>query len=337
MIPPIYSPATDRYDNGMKYRRCGRSGILLPEISLGLWHNFGAVDSLKRSFQIAHYAFDHGITHFDLANNYGPPYGSAEETFGQIMKQSFRPYRDELFISTKAGYDMWPGPYGNWGSRKYLTASLDQSLRRMNLDYADLFYIHRFDPETPLEETLQALVDVVRQGKALYVGISRWPHEATEFGYRYLKERDVPCLIYQGCYNLIHRIPEEEGVLTQAKEQGVGFISFSPLAQGLLTDRYLNGIPTDSRIAHGGHLKQEALTGQTLQCIRALNDIAQRRGQTLAEMALAWILKNDAVTSVIVGASSVEQLAKNLKALESPTFTAEELETIEKIIKNHNI
>ena len=330
MIPPIYSPNPDRYTSGMKYRRCGRSGILLPEISLGLWHNFGAVNPLSNSIAIAHYAFDHGITHFDLANNYGPPYGSAEETFGLIMQKSFRPYRDELFISTKAGYDMWPGPYGNWGSRKYLMASLEQSLRRMNLDYVDLFYIHRFDPETPLEETLQALVDIVRQGKALYIGISRWPLEATEFAYQYLKERDVPCLIYQGRYHLLDRAPEEEGILRQAKEHGAGFIGFSPLAQGLLTDRYLNGIPEDSRIAHGGHLKKEALTEATLRRISALNGIALRRGQTLAEMALAWILKDDFVTSVIVGASSTGQLEKNLKALQSAPFTKEELEEIER-------
>ena len=330
MIKPIYSPEPNRYDNGMKYRRCGKSGILLPEISLGLWHNFGDVDPLSRSFEIAHYAFDHGITHFDLANNYGPSYGSAEETFGLIMKKSFASYRDELFISSKAGYDMWPGPYGNWGSRKYLMASLHQSLKRMNLEYVDLFYSHRFDPETPLEETLQALVDIVRQGKALYIGISRWPYEAMKTAYQYLSERDVPCLIYQGCYNLFYREPEKESILKQAKENGSGFISFSPLAQGLLTDRYLNGIPEDSRIAHGGHLKKESLTETTLKRIQALNAIAQRRGQTLAEMALAWILKDDYVTSVIVGASSTAQLEKNLKALESPTFTLEELEEIEK-------
>lgn len=333
MIPPIYSPSSDRYSCGMKYRRCGQSGILLPEISLGLWHNFGAVNPLANSLAIAHYAFDHGITHFDLANNYGPPYGSAEETFGLIMKKSFLPYRDELFISTKAGYDMWPGPYGNWGSRKYLMASLDQSLRRMNLEYVDLFYSHRFDSETPLEETLQALVDIVRQGKALYVGISRWPYEATEFAYQYLKDRDVPCLIYQGRYHLMDRAPEEEGILRQAKDNGAGFIGFSPLSQGLLTDRYLNGIPEDSRIAHGGHLKKEALTEVTLRRINALNDIAQRRGQSLAEMALAWILKDDYVTSVIVGASSTGQLEKNLKALNSPVFTNEELEEIEKVCR----
>ena len=331
MINPIYSPATDRYENGMKYRRCGKSGILLPEISIGLWHNFGDVNTLSNSMDMAHYAFDHGICHFDLANNYGPSYGSAEETFGLIMKKSFMSYRDELFISSKAGYDMWPGPYGNWGSRKYLMASLHQSLKRMNLEYVDLFYSHRYDPETPLEETLQALVDIVRQGKALYVGISRWPKEAAQVAYDYLATHDVPCLIYQGCYNLINREPEEMGVLKQAKENGAGFIVFSPLAQGLLTDRYLNGIPEDSRIAHGGHLKKEALTEKRLQQIKALNDIALRRGQTLAEMALAWILKDDYVTSVIVGSSSVGQLEKNLKALNSAPFSAEELQEIENI------
>jgi len=331
MIKPIYSPAPDRYENGMKYRRCGKSGILLPEISLGFWHNFGDVDTLSNSMDMAHYAFDHGICHFDLANNYGPSYGSAEETFGLLMKKSFMPYRDELFISSKAGYDMWPGPYGNWGSRKYLMASLHQSLKRMNLEYVDLFYSHRYDPKTPLEETLQALVDIVRQGKALYVGISRWPKEASQVAYDYLAAHDVPCLIYQGCYNLFNREPEEMGVLKQAKENGAGFIVFSPLAQGLLTDRYLNGIPEDSRIAHGGHLKKEALTEKRLQQIKALNEIALRRGQTLAEMALAWILKDDYVTSVIIGSSSVNQLEKNLKALDSAPFSAEELEEMESI------
>lgn len=328
MIKPIYSPAADRYENGMKYRRCGKSGILLPEISLGLWHNFGDVNTLSNSMDMAHYAFDHGICHFDLANNYGPSYGSAEETFGLIMKKSFMPYRDELFISSKAGYDMWPGPYGNWGSRKYLMASLNQSLKRMNLEYVDLFYSHRYDPETPLEETLQALVDIVRQGKALYVGISRWPKEAAQVAYDYLAAHDVPCLIYQGRYHLFDREPEETGVLQQAKENGAGFIVFSPLAQGLLTDRYLNGIPEDSRIAHGGHLKKEALTEKKLLQIKALNEIALRRGQTLAEMALSWILKDDYVTSVIIGSSSVGQLQKNLKALNGAPFSVEELQEI---------
>lgn len=333
MINPIYSPATDRYENSMRYRRCGKSGILLPEISLGLWHNFGDVNSLANSMDMAHYAFDHGITHFDLANNYGPSYGSAEETFGLIMKKSFHPYRDELFISSKAGYDMWPGPYGNWGSRKYLMASLDQSLKRMNLDYVDLFYSHRFDPNTPLEETLQALVDIVRQGKALYVGISRYPKEAAAFAYKYLAERDVPCLLYQGRYHIFDREPEEEGILQQAKEQGVGFIGFSPLAQGLLTNRYLNGIPEDSRMARDFHLKKNILTDELLQRIRGLNEIAAQRGQTLAEMALAWILKNDLVTSVIIGASSVKQLEDNLKSIRNISFTEEELKAIDKLSK----
>ena len=331
MIPPIFSPAADRYENGMKYRRCGRSGILLPEISLGLWHNFGDVDTLANSLKKAHYAFDHGITHFDLANNYGPSYGSAEETFGTIMEKSFRPYRDELFISTKAGHDMWPGPYGDWGSRKYLFASLEQSLRRMKLDYVDIFYSHRFDPQTPLEETLQALVDIVRQGKALYVGISKYPKEAADFAYNYLAERDVPCLLYQGRYNIFNREPEQEGILADAKEKGCGFIAFSPLAQGLLTDRYLNGIPEDSRVARGGFLKKEALTDETIAKIRRLNEVALRRGQTLAEMSLAWVLKDDLVTSVIIGASSVEQIERNLKALDNTSFTPEELSEINEI------
>ncbi|MBQ5838736.1 MAG: aldo/keto reductase [Bacteroidaceae bacterium] len=333
MVPPIYSPSANRYDSTMKYRRCGKSGILLPEISLGMWQNFGQTSPLSNSIEILHYAFDHGITHFDLANNYGPPYGTAEQTFGHVMKHSFMPYRDELFISTKAGYDMWPGPYGNWGSRKYLFSSLNQSLKRMNLEYVDLFYIHRYDPETPLEETLQALVDIVHQGKALYIGISRWPYEATQFAYKYLAERNVPCLIYQGRYHIFDRAPETEGILQQAKDNGTGFIGFSPLAQGLLTDRYLNGIPQDSRIAHGGHLKKEALTETTLRRISALNEVAKRRGQTLAEMALAWILKDDMVTSVIVGVSSTAQLEKNLKAISNTTFSSEELQEIENICK----
>ena len=332
MINPIYSPAPERYDNGMKFRRCGQSGILLPEISLGLWHNFGDMNTFANSQAMAHYAFDRGITHFDLANNYGPSYGSAEETFGMIMKKSFTPYRDELFISTKAGHDMWPGPYGEWGSRKYLMSSLNQSLKRMNLEYVDIFYSHRYDPDTPLEETLQALVDIVRQGKALYVGISKYPKEAAEFAYKYLEERDVHCLLYQGRYNLFNREPEE-GILQQAKGNGTGFIAFSPLAQGLLTNRYLNGIPEDSRMAKGAFLKKEALTDETLQKIKALNEVAASRGQTLAEMSLAWLLKDDLVTSVIIGASSVTQLADNLKATENTDFSAEELEKIKKIIQ----
>lgn len=330
MIEPVYSAAENRYECGMQYRRAGRSGVMLPAISLGLWHNFGDVDTLSLSRKKLHYAFDHGITHFDLANNYGPSYGSAEETFGQIMKSSFAPYRDELFISTKAGHDMWPGPYGNWGSRKHLMASLDQSLKRMNLDYVDVFYSHRYDPDTPLEETLQALVDIVRKGKALYVGLSKYPLDAYLFACRYLKERDVPCLLYQGRYSMLVREPESQGILNAVKENGSGFVAFSPLAQGLLTNRYLNGIPDDSRIARGGFLKKEALTPEVLGKIQALNERAAMRGQSLAEMALAWLLKNETVTSVIVGASSVEQLGDSLKTLNHLSFEEEELHAIEK-------
>ncbi len=309
-----------RYDGGMEYKRCGRSGVLLPKVSLGFWHNFGGVDDYDRSRKITRYAFDHGITHFDLANNYGPPYGSAEETMGRLMDDDFAPYRDELFIATKAGYDMWPGPYGNWGSRKYLMASLDQSLKRMHLDYVDLFYSHRYDPGTPLEETLQALVDTVRSGKALYVGISRWPLGAARTAFAYLKAHDVPCLIYQGRLNLIDREPIEEGITELCEQEGVGFISFSPLAQGLLTDRYLNGIPEDSRMSKGKFLKQDMLTPALLQRLQRLDAAAQERGETLAEMALAWILHQKAVTSVLVGASSTEQLQKNLKCVNADPF-----------------
>ena len=332
MIEPVYSAAENRYECGMQYRRAGRSGVMLPAISLGLWHNFGDVDTLSLSRKKLHYAFDHGITHFDLANNYGPSYGSAEETFGQIMKSSFAPYRDELFISTKAGHDMWPGPYGNWGSRKHLMASLDQSLKRMNLDYVDVFYSHRYDPDTPLEETLQALVDIVRKGKALYVGLSKYPLDAYLFACRYLKERDVPCLLYQGRYSMLVREPESQGILNAVKENGSGFVAFSPLAQGLLTNRYLNGIPDDSRIARGGFLKKEAFTPEVLSKIQALNERAAMRGQSLAEMALAWLLKNETVTSVTVGASSVEQLGDSLKTLNHLSFEEEELHAIEKIL-----
>ena len=310
-----YLAAPDRYDNGMTFRRCGQSGVLLPELSLGFWHNFGSVDPYERSREITRYAFDHGVTHFDLANNYGPAYGSAEETMGRLMDDDFRPYRDELFISTKAGYDMWPGPYGNWGSRKYLMASLDQSLRRMHLDYVDLFYSHRYDPETPLEETLQALVDIVRQGKALYVGISRWPLEALRTAYDYLQQRDVPLLIYQGRLNLLDREPQHEGILDFCAEKGVGFISFSPLAQGLLTDRYLNGVPEDSRMSKGKFLKQSMLTPELLTQLQQWNTEASAEGRTLAEKALRWILEQRGVTSVLVGASSTAQLEKNLKAV----------------------
>ncbi len=277
-----YKASPNRYNNGMQYVRCGQSGVLLPEISLGFWHNFGSVDPYERSREITRFAFDHGITHFDLANNYGPVYGSAEETMGRLMDDTFGPYRDELFISTKAGYDMWPGPYGEWGSRKYLMASLDQSLKRMHLDYVDLFYSHRFDPNTPMDETLQALVDIVRAGKALYVGI---------------------------------REPLENGILDYCHTHGIGFIAFSPLAQGLLTDRYLNGIPQDSRMAKEHFLKSAMLTPDLLQQLRTWNEEAKANNKTLAQLALNWILEQQGVTSVIVGASSVEQLRKNLEAL----------------------
>ena len=311
----MYTANENRYDNGMKYERCGRSGVLLPKVSLGFWHNFGSVDPYERSREITHYAFDHGITHFDLANNYGPVYGSAEETMGRLMDDDFRPYRDELFISTKAGYDMWPGPYGNWGSRKYLMASLDQSLKRMHLDYVDLFYSHRFDPETPMEETLQALVDIVRAGKALYIGISNWPLEPLRFATQYLKERDVPLLIYQGKLNMLNREPIEQGILDFCAQEGVGFIAFSPLAQGLLTDRYLNGIPADSRMSKGKFLKESMLTPELLAQLREYNAKAQAQGKTLAESALAWILSQKGVTAVLVGASSTSQLEKNLRCV----------------------
>lgn len=311
-----YFADEQRYDNGIKYRRCGRSGILLPEVSLGLWHNFGGVDDYERSRSIIRYAFDHGITHLDLANNYGPPYGSAEETMGKIMEEDLRPYRDELFISTKAGYDMWAGPYGNWGSRKYLIASLDQSLKRMKLDYVDLFYSHRYDPDTPLDETLQAMVDIVKSGKALYLGISRWPLEATRYAINYLRNHDTPLLIYQGRLNMLDHAPMDEGILQLCHQEGIGFISFSPLAQGLLTDRYINGIPEGSRMTKGKFLKPDMLTNQLLETIRSYNQEAQAQGMTLAERALAWILEQEGVTSVLVGASSTEQLACNMKVME---------------------
>lgn len=316
-----YVAAENRYDDANNlYLRCGRSGVLLPKISLGFWHNFGSVDPYERSRAITHYAFDHGITHFDLANNYGPPYGTAEETMGRLMQDDFRPYRDELFISSKAGYDMWPGPYGEWGSRKYLMASLDQSLKRMNIDYVDLFYSHRYDPNTPLEETLQALVDIVRAGKALYVGISSWPLEALKFADKYLRERDVPLLIYQGRLNMLDRTPQQEGILDYCADNGIGFISFSPLAQGLLTDKYLNGIPSESRMSRETSLPSSRLTPELREHIQQLNAEAAQRGESLAEMALAWVLAQRGVSSVLVGASSVAQLECNLKCIYSKPF-----------------
>lgn len=310
-----YKAAANRYEGGMLYARSGRSGVMLPKVSLGFWHHFGEGDDFDNCRAIARYAFDHGITHFDLANNYGPPPGSAERTLARLLELDFAPYRDELFISTKAGYEMWPGPYGNWGSPKSLMASLDQSLQRMKLDYVDLFYSHRYDPETPLEETLQALADTVKQGKALYVGISRWPLEATRRAVEYLTRQGCPPLIYQGRLNMLDHAPLTEGILPFCQEAGMGFISFSPLAQGLLTDRYLHHIPADSRMAEGRFLKPEMLTPDLLQQLRRWNDEAQAQGMTLAEMALQWVLKQNGVTSVLIGAGSVKQLEQNLKTL----------------------
>ena len=328
MIDPVYSPAPGRYDT-MEYRRCGRSGVKIPVLTLGMWHNFGSYKPMQDIKAMAHYAFDKGICHFDLANNYGPVYGAAEENFGRLMESSFRPYRDELFISTKAGWDMWPGPYGNWGSRKYLMASLDQSLKRMKLDYVDIFYSHRHDPETPLEETMQALVDIVRQGKALYVGLSRYPAEQMRLAYAYLAAHDVPCLLYQDRFNIIDRAPQRNGLIGLSAENGTGFISFSPLQQGLLTDRYLNGIPADSRMARGTSLREDVLTPAMLSALRGLAGLAAERGQSLAQMALSWVLGTEHVTSVIIGASSVAQIEDNLKALHSAAFSAEECRQIE--------
>ncbi len=331
MIRPVYKASESRYESGMQYRRAGKSGIVLPEISLGLWQNFGDTAPLERSREMLLHAFDRGICHFDLANNYGPSYGSAESTFGVVMQNDLKPYRDELFISTKAGYDMWPGPYGNLGSRKYLMSSLDQSLRRMKLDYVDVFYSHRFDPDTPLQETMQALVDIVRSGKALYAGISDYPHEAAEFAYRYLADHDVPCLLHQVKYNMMHRVPETDDLLQQAKAAGSGLIVFSPLAQGVLTDRYLNGIPEDSRAARDFSLKAGSITPELVGRLRKLDALAAQRGQSLAQMALAWDLKDDLVTSVIIGASSVAQIDDNLKAITNKNFTAEELAIIDSL------
>ena len=331
MINPVYTAADNRYNCGMKYRRCGQSGILLPEISLGLWQNFGDTAPFARSREMILHAFDKGICHFDLANNYGPSYGSAEATFGQIMKTDLKPYRDELFISTKAGYDMWPGPYGNLGSRKYLISSLDQSLRRMGVDYVDIFYSHRFDPDTPLQETMQALVDIVRSGKVLYAGISNYPYQAAEYAYRYLTAHDVPCLLHQVKYNMLHRVPETDGLLEQARNAGSGLIAFSPLAQGLLTDRYLNGIPSDSRASRNFSLRKDSLTPELIERLTKLNALAAERGQTLAQMALAWNLKDDNVTSVIIGASSTAQIDDNIQAIRNTCFCADELKLINEI------
>jgi L-glyceraldehyde 3-phosphate reductase len=330
-----YLADADRYER-MTYNRCGRSGLLLPAISFGLWQNFGHERPLETSREIVLRAFDLGITHFDLANNYGPPYGSAEENFGQIMRADLHPYRDELVISTKAGYDMWPGPYGEWGSRKYLLASLDQSLRRMGLEYVDIFYSHRFDPETPLEETLGALASAVEQGKALYAGISSYSAEKTREAAGILRDQGIPLLIHQPSYSLLNRWIED-GLLDVLGEEGIGCIGFSPLAQGLLTDKYLHGIPEGSRASRDGSLSPDQLSEQTLAKIRGLTEVAQRRGQTLAQMALAWTLRDPRMTSTLIGASSVEQLEMNLAALDRLDFSAEELAEIDRYATESDI
>lgn len=324
----MYQPSPSRYDS-MSYRRCGRSGLMLPEIALGLWHNFSGVDTFENGRAMVRRAFDLGVTHFDLANNYGPPPGSAEEFFGEMLRKDLHPYRDELVVSTKAGYLMWPGPYGEWGSRKYLLASLDQSLKRMDLDYVDIFYHHRPDPDTPLEETLGALDHAVRSGKALYAGISSYDAETTKKASSIMKELGTPCLIHQPVYNMLNRWIE--GDLQQVLgDEGIGCIPFSPLAQGLLTDRYLGGIPEDSRAAKDhGFLHKDAITKELLGIIRQLNAIAERRGQTLAQMSLAWVLRLPEVTSVLIGASSVKQIENNIATLENAAFTQAELDEIE--------
>ncbi|MEI6677731.1 MAG: L-glyceraldehyde 3-phosphate reductase [Mariniphaga sp.] len=326
-----YLPEIDRYNNKTAYRRCGRSGINLPEISLGLWHNFGGVDVLENGRSMLRYAFDQGITHFDLANNYGPPPGSAEENFGVIFKKDFLPFRDELIISTKAGYLMWPGPYGEWGSRKYLLSSLDQSLKRMGLEYVDIFYSHRPDPNTPLEETMMALDYAVRSGKALYAGISNYSADLTKKASAILKQLGTPCLIHQPKYSMFERWVEK-GLLDVADNEGIGVIAFSPLAQGLLTNRYLNGIPEDSRASKSwGYLREDQVE-QTISKVKQLNAVAAERGQSLAQMAISWLLKDRRVTSVLIGASSVAQLKDNLASRNNMNFSESELKKIEEIL-----
>lgn len=327
----MYVADSHRYDS-MQYRRSGRSGIKLPAVSLGLWHNFGGVDNFENSRAMLRRAFDLGITHFDLANNYGPPYGSAEETFGEIFKKDFRPYRDELIVSTKAGWDMWPGPYGNFGSRKYMLASLDQSLKRMGLDYVDIFYHHRPDPETPMEESLGALDTAVRSGRALYAGISAYNARQTAEAIAILRQLGTPCLIHQPKYSLFVREPER-GLFDVLEKEGVGAIVFSPLAQGLLSDRYLKGIPADSRAARDFFLKKKDISPATLAKVNALNEIAHRRGQTLAEMAVAWVLRDPRVTSALVGTSKVSQVNDNVAALKNLQFSTEELQAIDGVLE----
>ncbi|MCL4109536.1 UNVERIFIED_CONTAM: hypothetical protein GTU68_038931 [Idotea baltica] len=318
----------------MKYRRCGKSGILLPMISLGLWHNFGADNDYENARDIIQYAFDSGITHFDLANNYGPPYGSAETTFGKILKQDFEGYRDELFISTKAGWDMWDGPYGNFGSRKYLMASLDQSLERLGLDYVDVFYHHRPDPNTPLEETMGALADIVKQGKAMYVGVSQYKSQELRRAIQILASHNVKILIHQPRYSMMDRWVEEDGLLDTLEKNGIGSIPFSPLEQGLLTDKYLSGIPDDSRVAKDGrYLKESDITEARIAKVQALNEIAKSREQSMAQMAVSWLLKDERVTTVLVGVSKISQLRDNLKSIENTEFTTSEINEINSILE----
>ena len=327
-----YVAAADRYEN-MEYRRCGKSGLKLPAVSLGLWHNFGSNADFDNMVEMCHTAFDHGITHFDLANNYGPIPGAAEENFGRILKNGLGVYRDELVISTKAGYDMWPGPYGNFGSRKYLIASLDQSLKRMGLDYVDIFYHHRPDPDTPIEETMGALEQIVRSGKALYVGISNYKPDQAREAIRVLRALGTPCLIHQPSYSLLNRRIENNGVLATLRAENVGCICFAPLANGLLTGKYLHGIPADSRAARDPrYLKADNITQEQLQKIARLNEIAIRRGQSLTQMALSWVLRDPVVTSALIGASKPEQILENVKAIENLTFTEEELREIDAIL-----
>lgn len=339
----MYQPATTRYDS-MKYNRCGNSGLLLPAISLGLWHNFGNVDDYDTMKAIIYHAFDKGITHFDLANNYGPPAGEAEINFGKILKEGIGEYRDEMIISTKAGYYMWPGPYGEWGSRKYLTASIDQSLKRMGLEYVDIFYSHRPDPDTPMEETMMALDSIVRSGKALYAGISSYTAEQTKEAVAILKQLGTPCLIHQPKYSMFVRWVEEskntmkQSLMNVLGNEGVGCIAFSPLAQGLLTNKYLNGIPAESRVGRGlsnGAIQQSDISTEVINKIKSLNEIAVSRGQSLAQMSIAWLMKDKRVTSVLIGASSVKQLDDNLASLNHLDFTADELNAIEAILNTY--
>ena len=327
----MYSADKKRYDS-MQYNRCGKSGLKLPIVSLGLWHNFGDISSYDNMKQMCFTAFDNGITHFDLANNYGPEPGSAEKHFGMILKEHFAPYRDELIISTKAGFDMWEGPYGDWGSRKYLIASLDQSLKRMELDYVDIFYHHRMDPDTPLEETMGALDQIVKSGKALYAGLSNYDGETMKKACEILNDLRCPFIINQNSYNIFNRTIENNGLKKAARESGKGIISFSPLAQGMLTDRYLNGIPTDSRVVTDGRfLHKEQLGEDRISVIRKLNDLASKRGETLAQMALKWVVKDSDVTSVLIGASKPQQILENLKVMQAADFSDEELKLIDEI------